>query len=84
MDTITIIMSIVTAGTTVVIAVGGAWVTVKMLLTQHDAQIIQIREELKEMKIQRDGLQEDIKKMFILISEIKTNIAVLSERSNNK
>ena len=82
-DTINIVFMAVGIFSTVIIAIGGAWVVVKVLLAKHDGKLDHIEKSIEEIKEERKGINDDIKKMFVLMNKINTTVAVMDERTKN-
>lgn len=90
MDKFEFAIYIIGAIVTIVSSIGGSFVAVKVTLTKHDEKIQQVKEELDEIKTNRESdfkeLRSDIKHIYQSIAELSKNVAVLTERikSNGK
>lgn len=71
---------------TILVSIGGAYLTIRLTLVKHDEKIDQIKAELDDIKENRETdfkeLRHDIKSIVSSISDIKIDLATLRERIN--
>lgn len=76
-----LIFGIVGILSTVSVAVGGAWVVVKVLLAKHDEKLDRIEKDIEEIKEERKQIHLDMKDMITLLNKVYSKVGVLDERT---
>jgi hypothetical protein len=71
----------VSAITTVIVSVGGAYVVIKTLLTKHEEKIGRIEQDIVEIKEERKQIHIDMKDMLTLLNKVYSKVGVLDERT---
>ena len=82
-DMISLIIGVVGILATVFVAIGGAWVVVKVLLATHNEKIDRVEKDIVEIKEERKEIHTDMKAMLALMNKMYSKVGVLDERTKN-
>lgn len=85
MNSLVLIVELIGAIVTICASIGGAYLTIRIVLVKHGERIDTIKNEIEEIKQNRESdfreLRDDMKKIFKSISSVERHLAVLEERT---